>query len=206
MNLNKPIRDFEGNISEDEIFNTKNERHFISWGIEDKIYKATDYGFEIIKYNNYAKKENGDEQFSRLNSFKFHTWKGNIINGGSSYFGNIVECENALIVVQSDEKIFTINGPVTKWRVYPRSMNYENHLHVILDDRIEIYSFNQDYFVNQENKEIGIQFNNQKHLKRPSSYNKISKKIYNNVDLSGEITENLNSNHFDILESDDLPF
>ena len=43
-----------------------------------------------------------------------------------------------------------------------RSLNYENHLHVILDDKIEIHSFNQDYFLNQEEKKMGIQFKNER--------------------------------------------
>ena len=67
----------------------------------------------------------------------------------------------------------TIPGPITRWRVYPRSMNYENHLHVILDDRIEIYSFNHDYFLSQQEKEIGIQFTVEKHRRttlRPSYF------------------------------------
>lgn len=161
--INKPFRDFDVNVSDNEIFKTNNNDHFVSWGIEDKIYKATNSGFEIIKYNNYAKKENGEEKFTKLSSTSIHAWEGKVINGGTAYFGNIVECENVLIVIQSNEKKITIKGPITRWRVYPRSMNYENHLHVILDDRIEIYSFNHDYFLKQEDKTIGIQFNSEKH-------------------------------------------
>jgi hypothetical protein len=36
-------------------------------------------------------------------------------------------------------------------------------LHVILDDRIEIISFNHDYFLEPDFKEIGIQFKAEKH-------------------------------------------
>ncbi|MDR2147705.1 MAG: hypothetical protein LBE91_14725 [Tannerella sp.] len=161
----KPLRDYEKDINDQEIFNIKNTQHFISWGIEDKIYRATDIGFEIIKYNNYTKEE-GEERFTRLESINLQEWKGKIINGGTSYFGNIVECENALVVAQSDGNCVTIPGPITRWRVYPRSLNYENHLHVILDDRIEIYSFNHDYFLNQREKKIGIQFTQEKHIQR----------------------------------------
>jgi hypothetical protein len=158
-----PLRDFDKTVDDKEIFKTKSNRHFVSWGIEDKIYKATDNGFEIIKFNNYAKPEKGESVFTRLTSVNLHPWKGNVINGSTAYFGNIIECENALIVLQSDKQSLTIPGPITRWRIYPRSMNYENHLHVILDDRIEIYSFNHDYFLNQEQKEIGIQFRPEKH-------------------------------------------
>jgi hypothetical protein len=159
----KPLRDYDTEISDHQIFNVKSKRHFVSWGIADKLYKATEGGFEIIKYNNYPNKEKGEEKFGRPKTVHLDAWKGQVINGGTAYFGNIIECENALVIIQSDGKNLTIPGPITRWRVYPRSMNYENHLHVILDDKIEIYSFNHDYFLNQENKEIGIQFTAEKH-------------------------------------------
>ena len=168
-NYNKPLRDYDKNINDQQIFNVQDNAHFISWGVEDKLYMANDGGFEIIRYNNYANKEKGEEEFIRLKTINLHAWKGNVINGGTAYFGNIVECENALVIIQSDENILTIPGPITRWRVYPRSMNYENHLHVILDDRIEIYSFNHDYFLNQYDKEIGIQFTATKHRRTPRS-------------------------------------
>lgn len=181
----KPLRDYDTNINDKEIFNVKNKRHFISWGIEDKIYKATEGGFEIIKYNNYANKEKGEETFTRLKTVNLHAWKGKVINGGTAYFGNIVECENALVVIQSDGQYLTIPGPITRWRVYPRSMNYENHLHVILDDRIEIYSFNHDYFLNQQDKEIGIQFTAEKHRRtsRASYFDDTDESLFDNGDL-----------------------
>lgn len=181
----KPLRDYDTSISDKDIFDIKSNRHFISWGIEDKIYKATDGGFEIIKFNNYANEEKGEQKFTRLNSVNLQAWKGKIINGGTAYFGNIVECENALVVVQSNGEYLTIPGPITRWRVYPRSMNYENHLHVILDDRIEIYSFNHDYFLDQEEKNIGIQFTSEKHkrTRRTSYFDDTDESLFDNDDL-----------------------
>lgn len=157
------IRNFDKSIKDQEIFGMDNREHFISWGIEDKLYRATTRGFDIIRYNKFAKEEKGESMFTSLNSINFDAWKGRIVNGGTTYFGNIVECENALVIITSDQQVITIEGEITRWRVYPRSRNYENHLHVILDDRIEIYSFNQDYFVNQDAKEIGIKFSEEKH-------------------------------------------
>lgn len=181
----KPLRDYDTSIADKEIFNINSNRHFISWGIEDKLYKATDGGFEIIKFNNYANEEKGEQKFTRLNSVNLQAWKGKVINGGTAYFGNIVECENALVVVQSNGEYLTIPGPITRWRVYPRSMNYENHLHVILDDRIEIYSFNHDYFLDQEEKNIGIQFTSEKHrrTRRTSYFDDTDESLFDNDDL-----------------------
>ena len=189
-NQDLPLRDFDTKISDDTIFNNRSKKHNISWGIEDKIYKATERGFEIMRFNNYANPEKGEEKFTKLKNVNLHPWKGKVINGGTAYFGNIIECENALVVLQSDNNSFSIPGPITRWRVYPRSMNYENHLHVILEDRIEIYSFNHDYFIDQEEKEIGIKFKSEKHRRtfRTSYFD-------NNEDTV-----------FDNGSGDDLPF
>ncbi|MDJ1503406.1 hypothetical protein [Xanthocytophaga agilis] len=159
----KPIykREFIQNISELEIFNSKGRdfnKKYISWGIGDKIYKATEDGFKVVKFNNYANIEKGESEFKTLKSVKLAPWKGDVVYGGTTYFGNIIECENALVVIQSDNESFTIPNEITRWRTYPRSINYGNHLHVILDDRLEIYSFNHDYFVSQNTKNIGIEF------------------------------------------------
>ena len=181
----KPTRDFDINLEDYKIFGSQRNEHFISWGIEDKLYKATNDGFEIIKFNNYANEEKGEKKFQALKRFDINAWKGKVVNGGTTYFGNIVECENALIVIQSDGQILTIPGPITKWRIYPRSMNYENHLHVILDDRLEIHSFNHDYFINQVEKEIGIQFTAEKHRRtfKRSYFDDTDESIFKNEDL-----------------------
>lgn len=178
-------RNFESKLTDRNLFKTKSKEHFVSWGIADKLYKAKNGGFEIIKYNNYANEEKGEQKFKKLTSFNLHAWKGKVTNGGSAYFGNIVECENALIVILSDNQIITIPGPITRWRVYPRSMNYENHLHVILDDCIQIYSFNQDYFLSQEEKTIGIQFKNEKSKRTPrgSYFDDTNETLFDDLDL-----------------------
>ena len=178
-------RNFDEKISADTLFKSKSKRHLVSWGVADKIYQARNGGFDIIKYNNYANPEKGQEKFKKLQSVDLHAWKGKITNGGSAYFGNIVECENALVILLSDGTIKTIPGPITRWRVYPRSLNYENHLHVILDDKIEIQSFNQDYFLNQEEKTIGIQFKNErpKQNTRVSYFEDTDENLFDDNDL-----------------------
>ncbi|WP_308131380.1 hypothetical protein [uncultured Flavobacterium sp.] len=150
-------REFKEEISERRIFDNQGNRNFLSWGVDDKIYRATDGGFEIVKFKNNPNFEKGEEQFTRLQNLNLHAWKGKVIGGGTSYYGTILECENALVVLLSNGQSETIEGPITRWRVYPRSMNYQNHLHVIKDDRIEIYSFNQDYFLDQDEKLIGLE-------------------------------------------------
>ncbi len=110
-----------------------------------------------MRFRNNPNKDKGEEQFTQLQNLNLQAWKGKVIGGGTSYYGTIVECENALVVLLSNGQTKTIEGPITRWRVYPRSKNYQNHLHVIKDDRIEIYSFNQDYFLDQNEKLIGLE-------------------------------------------------
>jgi len=155
-------REFNKEITEMKIFKTQGQRNNLSWGIDDKIYRTTDNGFEIVRFRNNPNKDKGEEQFTQLHNLNLQAWKGKVIGGGTSYFGTIVECENALVVLLSNGQTKTIEGPITRWRVYPRSMNYQNHLHVIMDDRIDIYSFNQDYFLDQNEKLIGLEHKTQR--------------------------------------------
>jgi hypothetical protein len=156
-------RKYADTISEEQIFD-KPTTHNLSWGVDDKIYRATQNGFEIVRFNNHAKLEYGEKLFDVLKSIDLFAWKGQVIGGGTAYFGTIVECENALVVMLSNQESYTITGPVTRWRIYPRSRNYENHLHVILEDKIEIYSFNHDYFLQQDEKILGLEYKVEKHV------------------------------------------
>ncbi len=65
-------------------------------------------------------------------------------------------------VDQSDGALFEINEPITRWRVFNRSVNYENHLHVILDDSLCIYGFLHDYMRNDRDKVMGAYFEGNK--------------------------------------------
>ncbi|MBL7690599.1 MAG: hypothetical protein JNM41_03325 [Flavipsychrobacter sp.] len=151
-------REFRREINENAIFNNNDRSQHLSWGVDDKIYRAVDNGFEIVKFKNSPDTDQGESYFTRLRQVDLHPWKGKVIGGGTSYYGTIVECENALVVLLSNGASVTIEGPITRWRIYPRSLNYQNHLHVIKDDRIEIYSFNQDYFLQQNQKVIGLEY------------------------------------------------
>jgi hypothetical protein len=145
-------------ISVEEIFG-KNERG-ISWGSNEKIYQATDDGMNIVHFNNYAKEDN--QLFYNYKKVPFQPWKGKILAGAVAYFGTVIECENAIAVMLSDGTFYNIHGQATRWRVYPRSIKYENHLHVIFEDRMEIYSFNQDYFQDQKSKDFGFSYQHKK--------------------------------------------
>jgi hypothetical protein len=102
--------------------------------------------------------ENEDSAFQHLESIGFDSMHGSIISGGIAYFGIIIEYEDALSVLCSDDTLITFPEAVARWKVYPRSKRYENHLHIIYEDRFVVYSFNHDYFVDQADKLKGIQY------------------------------------------------
>lgn len=130
----------------------------LSWGVDGKIFRATPKGFNIIEFNNNSRQH----FFLKKKDYKKQLKRESVIGGTSAYFGNIVEFENGLTVIQTDGGRLTISQPVTRWRVYPRSNNYANQLHILLDNRIEIYAFNHDYFITQKDKELGIDYIDEK--------------------------------------------
>jgi len=146
-------------ISENAIFDNASINGGLSWGAGDKIYKADKNKILVSRFNNYAKFEERDEKyFTEPEMIKLNDLDGDIIEARVCLFGTVVECENSLIVLLSNGDVFKIEEPVVQWRIYPRSRNYENHLHVIFDDRLEIYSFNHDYFVDQYKKKFGLMY------------------------------------------------
>jgi hypothetical protein len=149
----------EKEISEEQIFGVK-EQNALSWGTNEKIYYASGGTLRVTRFNNY---DQDGQYFYHQKLYEFQQWKGKILRGGGAYFGTIIECENALVVLIGEDKFHNIPGAATRWRVYPRSFKYENHLHVIQDDRLEIYSFNHDYFQDQTSEKVGIIF-------RPNDY------------------------------------
>ena len=151
---NKYQREYQTEYYQDAIFEHKQG---LSWGAGDKIYLANKSGIDIVRFSNDKKSKAEHKTFSPIDHYKKQI-KKEIIGGSTAYFGNIIEFIDGLWVVRSDNEITRINKPVTRWRIYPRSINYENQLHVILDDRLDVYSFNHDYFISQVKKTMGLTF------------------------------------------------
>lgn len=153
----KVYRDFDEVIEQQDIFGENIESE-ISWGIDDKIYSIKKNVLTILKFNNAANIEKGEHYYQTLESVKLPANIGEIVGAGSSYFGNVLEFTKGVMVLRSDGNVTVIPDEVIRWRVYPRSKNYLNHLHLLYDDRLEIYSFNHDALVNQVTKKIGIEY------------------------------------------------
>jgi hypothetical protein len=134
-----------------------------SWAENEKIYYAQDGQIKIVRFNQQNTASDSDNSpFNSISSENIESIVAeNILMADTAKFGAIIEDFNGLTVLRSDGEHYRIDGCITRWRIYPRSKRYENHLHVILDDRIEIYSFNHDYFVEQRTKKFGIEHKEQ---------------------------------------------
>lgn len=124
-----------------------------SWGVKDKFFQAGRDRIKVIKYVPWAEKEH--QRKREIGSLNFARWKGEVISASAAPFGTVVELERAIVVLPSKGKPITLKGEPVNWRVFPRSRHYENQLHVVYEDRVEILSFNHDYLVDQEEKLAG---------------------------------------------------
>ena len=145
-----PEREFKGIVDASNIFHTRG----YSWANHDKIYQAADGRINARKYNPYA--ADPVDRFVSLGTLELAAWKGDVVSAGVAVFGTIVECDNAIVIMLSDGRNLTIDGEPVRWRVFPRSKHYENQLHIIRDQALEIWSFNHDYFVDQTSKKSGV--------------------------------------------------
>lgn len=126
----------------------------------EKIYQLSPKRIEGVNYrqtNLGTNKEAFSHIFSREENFD-----DEIVDAAVAEFGVVVETKKHLYVLLSTgEEIYTVNKgqeEIVRWRIFPRSTCYVNQLHVIYDNRIEIISFNDDYFVDQKDKQIGHRF------------------------------------------------
>lgn len=143
-------RRFAGRLVQaEQIFGAKR----YTWGAKDKLYQADGQLINVMHFNPFAKDE--EEQLQPLQAIRLAEWKGDLISAKVASFGTILELENAIVVVRSDGQIQTIPGEPVQWRVFGRSKHYENQLHIVFEDRLDIYSYNHDAFVDQKSKSAG---------------------------------------------------
>ena len=144
-------REFRGIILGNEIFN--NGRTY-SWGNQDKLCQVANRIVRVVRYTPW----DPQERFKGIGELHLLDFKGDVVSGDSALFGFIIECDNGLVVLDSNLENIWIPGEPINWRVFPKSKFYENHLHIVYDDRLEILSFNDDYFVDQKQKQAGITY------------------------------------------------
>lgn len=152
-------------VSSGEIFNATG----VAWGCKDKIYNLNSDGLSVKLYNpkvgtaeaagvsgtKIPEKQFLDKGVHGVGIDKI-TSPYDIVSTATAPFGSVVETHDGLQVIRSDETLEFIAGEPVSWRVFPRSENYANQLHIIYEDRIEIRTYMHDYFVDQQKKWAGI--------------------------------------------------
>lgn len=123
-----------------------------SWAAQDKICQAANGSIRVAKYEPWNEKS----PLRRLGVLQLDRHGEAVVSAKVALFGTVVELDSGLIVICSDETMLDVCDEPVSWRVFPRSRHYENHLHVIHDDRLEVLSFNHDYLVDQQSKVSGI--------------------------------------------------
>jgi hypothetical protein len=124
-----------------------------SWGTQDSICQVEGNTIRIVRYSPRAKHRS--KQLKVLGRVQIEGWKGEILSACVAVFGIVIECENALVIKLSSEEVITLPGEIVRFRSFPESARFENQLHVVYDERLDILAFTHDYFLDQRKKLIG---------------------------------------------------
>jgi hypothetical protein len=128
----------------------------------EKIYRISNGKVDVL---NFTQKNINSQSspFSLLYSNMLDI-QGEIVCAEVAEFGIVIETKNSLYVISSSGEMQVVNNSsedkIVNWRVFPRSTSYVNQLHVIYEDRLEVLSINDDYFVDPKSKIFGQRFKN----------------------------------------------
>jgi hypothetical protein len=133
------------------------------WGCREKVYRVSDGEVRVADFSPAEEKKSKvgvttktKEKFEDRGSYQIDSSNQPVVAMGTAPFGTIIEFPDRLIVQRSDGGTQLYVGELVHWRVFPRSENYSNQLHLIYEDRIDIVSFVHDYFVDQKAKLSGF--------------------------------------------------
>ena len=133
------------------------ERVVYSWGAHDKICRLTDQRIDVVKFNPWS--ANREHVFEPIGSLRVMPVKGGFVSAQTALFGFVVEFDRCLVVVDGGSLEPTnLWGEPVNWRLFRYSKFYANQLHVAYDDRLEVLSFNHDYFRDQTTKVAGYRY------------------------------------------------
>jgi hypothetical protein len=152
----RKIRRFEGVLTNEQLFGegSGDTAGAIQWGAKDKLYQYRNGRFDVVRNSS-----NGTTSFQRLGSrdTSANFELSQFVAVRVAPFGSVLEFDDRLEVLLNSGNVLTLPGEPVNWRVYPRSMNYLNHLHVIYEDRIEIIAVTSDYFVRPDARMFGTE-------------------------------------------------
>ena len=156
FNKEKSNEEPKGRRSFDQLFTASDlwDKTGYAWGVQDKLCLATKQHISVLKYQPWE--IDAEARIRSLGTAERTEGKGDVLSASSAAFGSILELDEALVVYPSMGDPVILQGEPVNWRVFPRSKHYQNQLHVIWNDYLEILSFNHDYLANQEQKLFGV--------------------------------------------------
>lgn len=126
--------------------------------LQNTLY-AWNAGNKLVKIN-----KNNEIEISEHNSNDVIYQKSiasetdSFLSARSGLFGCIIEYDSHLLLVNEDEIHRFDESPIS-WRVFPRAVNYLNHLHIIDKDKLCIHSLVTD-FKNKTFDYLGVDIKN----------------------------------------------
>ncbi len=129
-------------LRDQELYQATEERAYgpkMTWCRNNDFYIAEDHKLKVYEYVSASK------PMLLKDEIQFFYWKGDFVSAGSSMCGTVVELDNAICLFEDlhrEDGHCTITGPVTRWRMYPRSKEFPGHVHIIFDDRMDIVVMN----------------------------------------------------------------
>lgn len=134
------------------------------WGSHEKLYALTSKVLQVVDFRPASKIKQPDSdrvtaykaKFTKVGEIFVDFNASQVIATGTALFGVVVELNDMLVVIKSDNSVERFDGAPVHWRIFPRSSRYSNQLHIIYDDHMVIVSFSHDYFIVQANKLAGF--------------------------------------------------
>lgn len=124
------------------------------WGSQDKVYWAR--AGRLLASSYHPGRRNPSDWFDPLGTVG--QAQDDVIDAETTIYGIVVETDSDLTVLASDGEVHAIGEEPVNWRAFPRALRYLNQLHVVLEDRLELWAFTHDFFVDQDEKTLGIRY------------------------------------------------
>lgn len=157
------IRLFDRVINFSEFFDSSidNQSKSFSWGAREKFYRISNGSISVVERSDSSKSRKkamneSTGEFKIIDRIAANLDADSIVSTGTAPFGSVVELSDRILVIRSDGRMDTFHGELVHWRIFPRSSNYSNQLHLIYEDHMEVISFVHDYFVDQIDKRFGF--------------------------------------------------
>ncbi|HEX3465926.1 MAG TPA: hypothetical protein VHS78_17900, partial [Candidatus Elarobacter sp.] len=143
-----------------------NEEFDYSWGARDRLFGLRRKTMKVYRYNTTGVRRSAAARSGYLrpeavlqleHEILLQYWKGEVLNAGASSFGAVIECEHAVVAINSSGEPLTFPGTFARWKTYNRSKYYQNQLHLINEHDVQVIAFTDDFFLdNNEDRVISV--------------------------------------------------